>query len=254
MPLPPKGWFRLAELATCWGVSVADLEDYALDELIELSVFVVNLPAEAGIVEIDRGVPVTAITDLPVLNGPQPLATASLLDLRRDGQAEVRHFRVAEPGTYLQVRSDLVSLVVRPDDLIVTREERERFERCHGLGTARDAAKAFWHSDDFTRVRLDGAEHKFGFKQAAVLQLLWAASHGEQPWLDGRQLLEDAGATSMRLIDLFKRRPVWRRLLKNDGNGRHRFNPELLPAETRRVRLFRRASSRAAEMAEAAVR
>ena len=45
MPLPQKRWFRLAEVAKRWSMAVSDLEDYALDEMLQLAVFVVDLPA-----------------------------------------------------------------------------------------------------------------------------------------------------------------------------------------------------------------
>jgi hypothetical protein len=48
MPLPEKPWFRLVEVAERWNVSVAALEDYALDERLQLSVLVVGLAAEQG--------------------------------------------------------------------------------------------------------------------------------------------------------------------------------------------------------------
>ena len=46
------------------------------------------------------------------------------------------------------------------------------------------------------------------------MRLLKAASDSENPWLDGKRLLEEADAATMRLIDLFKRKPVWRQLLR----------------------------------------
>jgi hypothetical protein len=89
-------------------------------------------------------------------------------------------------------------------------------------------------------VRVDGEWHSFGPKQAAVLRLLKAAAETDNPWRDGKRLLDDAGATTMRLIDLFKRKPAWRRLVLADGKGRYRLNAEFLSPERRRIRLFRK--------------
>ena len=74
--------------------------------------------------------------DLPILNGPQPLFRSSLAEIFREGQAEVRSFRTKLPDTYLHLRSDTPVLIVRPGDLIVTREERDRFEGAHGTESA----------------------------------------------------------------------------------------------------------------------
>ena len=40
----------------------------------------------------------------------------SLLEIFRDGHAEVRAFRAAQPNTYLHVRSDMREMVVRRDE------------------------------------------------------------------------------------------------------------------------------------------
>jgi hypothetical protein len=125
--------------------------------------------------------------------------------------------------------------------LILTREERDRFEREHAVATGAGEPSDIWHNDDFTRVRVANEWHSFGPKQAAVLRLLKAASEGGNPWLDGKRLLEEADAATMRLIDLFKRKPAWRQLVQADGKGRYRLNNLLLSPERQRVRFYRSA-------------
>ena len=240
MPLPEKRWFRIADVARRWEIPPSDVEDYALDELLQLSVFVIDLPAEAGICERDDHGHHHILEDMPILNGPQPVCRASLLAIFRDGLAEVSSFRTERPGGYLRVAPHIPPVLVRRDDLIVTREERDRFERAHGGRDATEAATDAWHSDDFTSVRVDNEWHSFGPKQAAVLRLLKAAAETDNPWRDGKRLLDEAGATTMRLIDLFKRKPAWRRLVLADGKGRYRFSAEFLSPERRRIRLFRK--------------
>ena len=115
-------------------------------------------------------------------------------------------------------------MIVRREDLILTREERDRFEREHAVATGASRSDDVWHNDDFARVRVANEWHSFGPKQAAVLRLLKAASDGGNPWLDGKRLLEEADAATMRLIDLFKRKPAWRQLVEADGKGRYRLN------------------------------
>jgi hypothetical protein len=73
-----------------------------------------------------------------------------------------------------------------------------------------------------------------------VLRRLKSAGESDQPWVSGKTLLADSGAATMRLIDLFKRKPVWRQLIIADGKGCYRLNPQLLSPEKRRVRMFRR--------------
>jgi hypothetical protein len=240
MPLPEKRWFRIADVTKRWAIPLSDVEDYALDELLQLSVFVVDLPAEAGISEHDDHGHHHILEDMPILNGPQPLCRASLLSIFRDGVAEVGSFRTVRPGGYLRVASHVPPVMVRRDDLIVTREERDRFESAHSGGAARQTGTDAWHNEDFTSVRVENEWHSFGPKQAAVLRLLKAAAETDNPWRDGKRLLDDAGARTMRLIDLFKRKPTWRRLVLADGKGRYRLSSEFLSPERRRIRLFRK--------------
>jgi hypothetical protein len=243
VPLPQKRWFRLAEVAKRWSMAVSDLEDYALDEMLQLAVFVVDLPAEMGSWEGSGPGEGPVLQDTPVLNGPQPLLRTTLLAIFRDGQAEVRAFRYQRPNTYLHIRSDVAAIVVRRDDLIVTREERDRFEREHGAPPAPEALPIaeISHNEDFSKVYVAGEWHSFGPKQAAVLRLLKHASDANDPWRDGKRLLGDIGSTTLRLADLFKRRSVWRQLVQADGKGSYRFAATALSPERRRIRLFRRA-------------
>ncbi|MDI1265173.1 MAG: hypothetical protein PS018_18135 [bacterium] len=221
---------------------MSDVEDYALDEMLQLAVFVVDLPAEMGSWEGGRMGEGPALQDLPVLNGPQPLLRSSLLEIFRDGQAEVRAFRAAKPNTYLHVSSDVPEMIVRRDHLIITREERDRFEREHGATSTPEALPIaeFSHNEDFTKVHVAGEWHSFGPKQAAVLRILKLASEADDPWRDGKRLLGDVGSTTLRLTDLFKRRSVWRQLVQADGKGCYRFNATALSPERRRIRLFRK--------------
>jgi len=242
VPLPQKRWFRLGEVAKRWSIAVADLEDYALDALLQLSVFVVDLPAEMGTWEGNRPGECPLVQDLPILNGPQPLLRASLLGIFRDGQAEVRSFRPPQLNTYLHIRPDVTVVVVRREDLIVTIEERDRFEREHGAASVPEARPIahISHNEDFTKVCVGGEWHSFGPKQAAVLRLLKLASDTDVPWRDGKRLLGDIGSTTLRLSDLFKRRSVWRQLVNADGKGSYRLHASAMSPEKRRIRLFRR--------------
>jgi hypothetical protein len=180
------------------------------------------------------------------------LLRGNLLEIFRDGQAEVRAFRAAQPNTYLHVRSNVPEMIVRRDDLIVTREERDRFEREHETASAPEAppVAGISYNDDFTKVRVDGEWHSFGPKQAAVLRLLKLA--GDDPWRDGKRLLGDVGSTTSRLVDLFKRRPVWRQLVQADGKGRYRLHAAVVVPARQRIRLFRRSLQVMGKVATAA--
>jgi hypothetical protein len=241
MPLPQRRWYRIADVAKRWNMPLSDIEDYALDEVLQLSVFVVDVPVEANGWELgDENF--RSPQGMLFVNGPQPLLRRSLLEIFRTGQAEVRSFPTELPNKYVHVRSGVPAVIARREDLILTCEERDRFEHDHAVQTdaGKPATTDVWHSDDFSRVRVAREWHSFGPKQAAVLRLLKTASDSDNPWLDGKRLLDEADAATMRLIDLFKRKPAWRQMILADGKGRYRLNIDLLSPERRRIRFYRR--------------
>lgn len=245
MPLPQKRWYRIADVAQRWNMPLSDIEDYALDEVLQLSAFVVDMPAETNGWELGDD-NVRSPQGMLFVNGPQPLQRASLLEIFRVGQTEVRSFRTERPNQCIYLKSGAPAVIVRREDLILTRQERDRFERDHAVAIepGKSAPSEVWHSEDFGRVRVANEWHDFGPKQAAVLRLLKAASDTENPWLDGKRLLEEADAATMRLIDLFKRKAIWRQLVIADGKGRYQLNIEFLAPERRKVRFYRMFKSR----------
>ena len=163
MPLPQKRWFRIPEVAQRWSIPPSDIEDYALDEMLQLAVFVVELPAEAGSWRNGNERDFPLLDSKPILNGPQPLLRSSLLEIFRDGQADIRAFRTDLPNSYLHVAPRSQPMLVRRDELIITREERDRFELEFEFKLAPTGS---WHNEDFTRIRIDAEWETLGAKQA----------------------------------------------------------------------------------------
>ncbi len=118
MPLPQKRWFRIGDVAKHWAIPLSDIEDYALDEMLQLSVFVVDLPAEMGSWEGGRAGEGPALQDLPILNGPQPLLRGNLLEIFRDGQADPASFildkQIGELRRRLNTTGDIHHRPIRP--------------------------------------------------------------------------------------------------------------------------------------------
>jgi transposase len=77
-----RAGFRVADVAKRWTMPMSDIEDYALDDILQLAVFVVDIPAETGSWETGGGGgDARLLQDLPILNGPQPLLRASLAEI-----------------------------------------------------------------------------------------------------------------------------------------------------------------------------
>jgi hypothetical protein len=118
---------------------------------------------------------------------------------------------------------------VRREQLVIRREERDRVEaRYRQAGHTVADGVAFKHDADYRNVRLGSTEMALGVVQAQVVRALHGAALTDQPWLDGKRLLSGAGATSMRMSDVFKSKTGWRDLIVSDRRGRYRLrlNPE----------------------------
>jgi hypothetical protein len=69
------------------------------------------------------------------------------------------------------------------------------------------------HSPDFRSVNYHGHLFRFSATQAPVVKMLWEAHGNGAPDVGQQLLLEEAGSTCNRLLDLFKRSPAWGSLI-----------------------------------------
>ena len=213
-----KSYFTLEELASGWGLPEADLRYVAENGLLKLSVRVVSVFMEFGIL---GGIGGRETADV------DPLRTALLrrtgrslqrdvFSLFRDGLVETAYFHHGDGYASLWRDEDVVS--VRPRDLLVRDDERQRFE-AEVLPTLRVETTEFGDFSDFWH---EGRRYRFTPTQAKVLRFLHdAALHGN-PWQSGKAVLAAVGSHSLKLGDLFKRRPEWRDLVEADGCGLYR--------------------------------
>lgn len=254
MPLPPKPYFFLPEVAERWGATVVDLATYAHEGLIELCVMALSVPVAVGGLEGDENgwdrVPVSE----EVRNGPQPLIPADIWPVIQNRVGTITRFKHREAHWFAEIVEGVEPIKVSLQQLLVTREERDRFEREYELQVIepepRVRPEPFAHSPDYSDVQLLGQRFALGPLQARVVRELHEASFEAEPWLRNEDLLERCGARSSRLVDLFKAKPAWRELILLDGKGRCRLNlPDRTPSKARQ-RAFRRAvQTRARPMA-----
>lgn len=129
---------------------------------------------------------------------------------------------------------------IREDELLILAEEKAQAENVYGL--SRDATsiqlqdnsrvtprlsgceQAIIADPSFRVVQVDGQAHSFGDIQSNVLRLLHQASQSGEPWQSGKRLLKDAGSVSFSLPNVFKRRPIWRKLVISDRQGNYRLS------------------------------
>jgi hypothetical protein len=212
-----KSYFTLEELASEWGLPEADLRYVAENGLLTLSIRVVRVFMELGYwEELDDGERTSIPCERRYYDGVLDLYKHHVFSLFRDGVVEPGSFRQADG--YASLRRDEDVIVVRPRDLLVRDDERRRFE-AEVLPTLRVETTSF---GDFTDFWHEGRRYRFTPTQAKVLRFLHDAALRGSPWQSGKAVLAAVGSHSLKLGDLFKRRPEWRDLVEADGCGLYR--------------------------------
>jgi len=213
-----KSYFTLDELAGEWGLPGADLRYVAENGLLTLSVRVIGNLMEFGIwEEADDGErPMAIPCEHRYHDGLVDLCKRDVFTLFRDGIVETAHFLHGDGYASLLRNEDVLSVRLR--DLLVRGDERRRFE-ADVLPTVRAETTDFGDFSDFWH---DGRRYGFTPTQARVLQFLHDAALGGAPWQSGKAVLAAVGSHSLKLGDLFKRRPEWRNLVEGNGRGLYR--------------------------------
>jgi hypothetical protein len=89
----------------------------------------------------------------------------------------------------------------------------------------RNEAEEFWPYDDtYRHVKVRRLDFTLSEIQASVIRQLHEASFAGEGWMNGKILLEAAGATGLKMSDYFKPKARWAALLKSDGRGAYRLN------------------------------
>ena len=219
-----KAYFTLGEILARWRIPEADLVYLAENGQLRLSVRVFDLRLEVGhFEEAVEGGQFHVPDRIAVFSGVLDLHARDVFYLFRDGEVSLREFLSPWPD-YAQVVDESAAVRVRPCSLLVRREERDRFEAEVGFrveGSA-PAIPAFRASEDYREVRHAGVDFQLGPIQAQVIRALHAAAQTADPWRCGKTLLTEAGARSLKMSDLFKSKPDWRRLILSNGRGFYR--------------------------------
>jgi hypothetical protein len=238
MQLPSRSYYHLDEVATTWGVQIRDLLDFAVGGHLQLSILV-----SAVHVQTENEEPLC-------LTGLHPVLAQDIILVVTSGAARIRRLAASATGAALRFADDQHAISIALEHLLISRDERVRFEREAGdIGQAQGPSNPlFLIENDFARVTCNGATYELGLAQAAVVRQLYEAAVSGNPWQPGKALLAGAKSKCTKLVDLFKRKvePDWRNLILSDGRGLYRLNiPAGVALSSNRayrkiMRLFRR--------------
>ena len=221
-----KSYFTLPEILERWQITETDLIYLAENDKLRLSVRVFGVPMEFGDIEEDaRGEPFRVPWEQSYFSGLLDLHARDVFQLFRCGQIHLESFRAPNAG-YAETWGDAQPILVMIGDLLLRREERDRFEietRFASGGQPLEES-TFIHSADYLEVRCKGCRFKLGPIQAEVVRALHAASQAGAPWQNGKAILCRAGSKSLRMADVFKSQKDWRNLIRSDLRGGYRLN------------------------------
>ena len=219
-----KAYFTLAEVLDRWSLPEADVAYLAENDQLRLSIRILNLPIEFGdFEETDDGRCYSIPSERSSFNGLLDLHVQDVFQLFRIGEVSVTRFRTTK-ADYACFFGSRESLTIRKPDLVLSREERDRFEAKSGFRGAAGVkqANAFHASTDYHHVRCNGHEFQLGPIQAQVVRILHAAAQRGEPWQSGKAVLGEAGSRSLKMSDLFKSKTDWPLLIESNGRGAYR--------------------------------
>lgn len=87
---------------------------------------------------------------------------------------------------------------------------------------AASGQNAFRHDPTYRHVSLNGIVFTLGPIHSKVVKLLHEAALENDPWQNGKTILERAGSTQSKMVDVFKSRKDWLTFIESDGRGMYR--------------------------------
>jgi hypothetical protein len=216
-----KRYFTVPEVLERWSMSESDLVYLAENDELRLSV---------RVFEVQLGTGAKAAQADPTATMAEQGRFSGLLDLRagrvqlfRCSECHLHEFRT--PGSaQVRLRAGAPSIFVMIGDLLMRRDERDRFEAACGF-SPNAADGAIRASAAYHEVRARGRLFRLGSVQAQVVRVLHEAALAGEPWQNGKAILSAAGSKSLRMSDVFKSQPHWRELIESNGRGAYRLAP-----------------------------
>lgn len=232
MPFPQKKYERLQCLQRKWQVSHEDIY-YAIENgLLKTCIWLPLRWVERGAMKNRRFV-FEQHEHVEGFVGVRPEDCRNIFSI---GSAKLRVFHSVTPEGYilrLAYEPPQPEIAVRINDLVVLQHDREQFEETYNMSAVeapkcKENEQSIFHvTEDYRHVMLEGEEYHLGDVQARVVRHLHDAAQSRNPWMHGKTLIHESGSQALRVRDIFKNKPNWRKLVLSDDRGYYRLN---LPA------------------------
>lgn len=211
-----RAFYTPQELETHWSVTNDKIRQWLTGGLLQTHIWLPVMSvfrAEGGTLKLCHW------------EGHAPISRHACYRLFKSGHSHMREFICHQSGTHYKVPDTADSILVQVEDLVVLPESKGAFEAEHRLEAPGNQIS---FDPSFRTVKLEGIKYKFGPKQSNVLRLLYEAVLDGEPWQQGKHLLREAQSECVSLSNLFKRNPVWRKIIQSDERGYYRIDEDIL--------------------------
>ncbi len=227
-----RQFYRFSEVINGCGISRTGLDNCILSGLINVHVWLYPV-CVYKITEVQHGTQMLLQKEEATLEGYAAVNQNDYRRLLQNNIANVRHFTTDDGQYYLRCGSPDVT--VRMDEVVILASEKEKInaylEQQAGadhvigmLSPAREEGTTF--DPAFRQVRFQGREFTFGPIQSTIVRKLYEAAKSGNPWMSGKQLLQDAGSASFHLKNIFTRQLYWRELIISNARGLYRLHED----------------------------
>ncbi|NDF11602.1 MAG: hypothetical protein EB060_02140 [Proteobacteria bacterium] len=232
MVFPAKKYDRLSSLGKRWTLSQEDIYYAVENGMLRVCVYMPLRFVERCAVREHKIV----FESHEQKQGFIAVRPEDFFTLCSTGRAKLRIFNsITVEGHILRLALEppQPDIVVRIHDLVVLREDREKFEAQYEIIPLSDVDcdrgcdcpnADFSYTGDYRHVTINGEEFQLGAVQAMIVQQLHDASASMNPWVYGKTLLFIANSRSMKLREVFKSKNEWSKLIVSDGRGQYRLN------------------------------
>lgn len=234
--LPKRLFYALSDLKECWGISRSELQQWLVNGDLSTHVWLPVMSVYKHFEEND-GVTLKLISELSHWEGYASISRHYCHRLFRQGSIHLREFSSDASGQRYKLPEASDDVIVNVEDLVILEEERRRFEAEHHLAGTCPNVRAVNHRPEqlqksdglvadhsFKIIKQHNNEYRLGDMQAKILRQLYESAKDGNPWQNGKKLLQEAGSQSFTLSNIFKRNPIWKKLIISDGRGSYRLN------------------------------
>lgn len=222
-----KDYLTLEEVAAACDVGLEDLRYFGEEGKLEICTR--HIPVKVAIENILDKEPYTNDPKLgreilQCLEEPQELHPTDIYQVfaNRPGKTVIRRLKTRPVMSLVKVIDPPIEIGF--DDLVIKREEKERFAFTYLKKSASFQNPLVIISPDFRNFMLYNHEYFFGEKQSKVIKYLHQKYIEGDPWVHSKKLLDIADAHSWRLHNLFSHSKEWRNVIKSSKNGYYMIN------------------------------